>query len=262
MRRLLFSFFVVCALSACGSDTTTGRPVMLRTEVAADPEIRSAFLTATGWSVTLTKAQISLGALYYFDGEPAFVMRDSRSLWQHLAHALGPSIAYAHPGHYIAGMAMGQMTTPAFADLLAGVSALPEGNGISGSYRSARLVWGAPNAEPAITQLGGKVAVVEGSATKAEQTIYFKLSASFEDVARSVTMGHVDGCIFDEAEVDDDGSVRVTVKPHVWFDLVDFAGVAPGSAAAPTDIAATETQQIAFALGLVQLSAYRFSYTL
>jgi len=152
------------------------------------------------------------------------------------------------------------VTTPATADLFAGRVVLPDGNGITGLYRSARLTLAAPTSEPARTQLGGQVAVVEGVARKGEQTVYFRLSASFADVARSVTQGQVDGCAFNEAEVEEDGTVTVTVKPHVWFNLVDFTGVAPGTTNAPTEIAVGETPQIAFVLGLVQLSAYHFSY--
>lgn len=250
-----------CLLFACGgSDSTTGRPVVLHTALQADGELSTEFATETGWTVQLSKAVLSVGALYYFDGEPAFVSREQRPLWQRLARALGPSIAYAHPGHYLAGMALGQVTTPATADLFAGRVALPDGNGITGLYRSARLTLAAPTSEPARTQLEGQVVVVEGVAKKAEQTVFFKLSASFADVARSVAQGQVDGCVFDEAEVEEDGTVTVTVKPHVWFNLVDFTGIAPGTANAPTAVAAGDTPQIAFALGLVQLSAYHFSY--
>ncbi|MEY4514515.1 MAG: hypothetical protein RLZZ450_6637 [Pseudomonadota bacterium] len=250
-----------CLLLACaGSDTTTGRPVLLHTAVQADAELAGPFPTETGWTVQLNRAELSIGALYYFDGEPAFVLRQQRPLWQRLARALGPSIAHAHPGHYLAGMALGQVITPQAADLFAGRVVLPDGNGITGLYRSARLTLAAPTNEPARSQLESQVAVVEGVATKGEQTVYFKLSASFGDVARSVSQGQVDGCAFDETEVEEDGTVTLTVKPHVWFNLVDFTGVAQGTATAPTEIAAGETPQIAFALGLVQLSAYHFFY--
>jgi hypothetical protein len=250
-----------CALCACGgSDTTTGRLVLLHTVLQSDPELTGAFATETGWTVQLDKAVLSLGSLYYFDGEPAFVLRAPAPPWQRLARALGPSLAHAHPGHYLAGMALGQMIVPTSVDLFAGRVVLPDGSGVSGVYRSARLQLSAPTREPALSQLGGQVAVVEGVAKKDDLTVYFQLSASFADVARSVTQGQVDGCPFDEVEVAEDGTVALTVKPHVWFNLVDFTGVAPGTAAAPTEIAAGETPQIAFALGLVQLSAYHFFY--
>jgi hypothetical protein len=257
----LWRWISVCLLLACAcSDTTTGQRVVLHTVVQADAELAGEFPTETGWTVQLSKAVFSVGALYYFDGEPAFVQREQRPLWWRLARALGPRIAHAHPGHYLAGMALGQVTVPAAVDLFAGRVSLPDGDGITGLYRSARMQLAAPTIEPALSLLRGQVAVVEGVARKAEQTVYFKLSASFADVARSVTQGQVDGCVFDEVQVEEDGTVTVGVKPHVWFNLVDFTGVAPGAPEAPTEIAAGETPQIAFALGLVQLSAYHFSY--
>lgn len=253
--------FALSLVIACGSDSTTGRPVALRTEVRAEPSIAQAFTAQTGWTVRLSKATISIAALYYFDGEPAFVTKRSRTLRERLAALSLVPVARAHPGHYLAGNAMGQMTTFASVDLFAGATQLPPGTGVTGSYRSARFAWGTPRAEPALSQLGTKVADVWGVAEKRGQTVHFRLWAELADVARSVRMGAVEGCAFEAAEVEDDGLVTLRVDPRVWFKLVDFAGVAPGSAEAPTEIAAGETAQIAFALGLAQLSAYHFSFT-
>jgi hypothetical protein len=253
--------FVAVLASACGSDTTTGREIVLQTKLEADSEIEAPFETKTGWTVTLTKAVISGGPLYYFDGEPAFVRNEGPSWLERIASWFGTSTAHAHPGHYVAGMALGQMTTPFLADLLSGPVALAEGNGITGQYRSARFSFAAPSGGALADDLGPAVAIVEGAAVKGEQTVHFKLSADFADVSRSVSDGHVEGCGFDETEVTSDGTVTVHVVPHVWFSLVDFTEVASGSPEAPTEVAKGETAQIAFALGLVQLSAYRFSFS-
>ncbi len=257
----------IAAAAGCGSDTTTGKQIVLHTRLAADPEIMGAFQTGTGWSITLDKAVLATGPLYYFDGEPAFVRRPGRSIFRRLASLFQEGVAHAegatraHPGHYIAGNAKGQMTMPYSADLLAGQVMLPDGNGITGLFRSARFSLSAPSAGPATGALGDKVAVTEGSATKDGKTVHFRLSATFADVSRSVKDGQVEGCEFKETQVDADGTVTVTIRPHKWFDLVDFGPVAPGTEAAPTEIAAGETAQLAFALGLVQLSAYYFEYT-
>jgi hypothetical protein len=250
---------LLCLAVACGSDSTTGREVLLHTQLRADPAIVGEFVSETGWTIKLDKALLSVGSLYYFDGEPAFVAHELPSLWKRFAGLAMPSIAHAHPGHYLAGDALGQMITPALGDLLANRNPLPDGNGVSGLYRSARFKFSVPGA--ALGELAGQVARVQGVAKKADQVIYFELSASYEDVARSVSMGEVDGCVFDEQEVAEDGTVTVTVKPQIWFNLVDFSGVAPGTAVAPTRVPAGDTPQLAFALGLVQLSAYRFSFS-
>jgi hypothetical protein len=76
-----------------------------------------------------------------------------------------------------------------------------------------------------------------------------------------VTNGEVDGCAFEEADVQGDGMVTLTVKPSIWFELVDFSAVAPGTQQEPTEVEHGSKAQVGFALGLVQLTAYRFSFS-
>lgn len=248
---------LVCLLACGEGGTTGGRPVALQTELRVSPEVMGPFTSETGWTVELTQAAVSIGALYYFDGPPAYVRAPSRS--RAIAHWLGLSTAHAHPGHYLAGMALGQMTTAAHADLLAGTTPLPTGEGITGDYRSARFTFAAPGADDAL--LRGHVAVARGVARKGAQTVHFSLHASFADVTKNVTDGAVEGCVFEAVEVTDDGRVTVTISPEVWFNLVDFAELTPGTAQAPAEAADGSTAQIAFSLGVVQLGAYRFSFT-
>jgi hypothetical protein len=255
--RKSLRFALIACLAACSNDSTGGRVVALRTQIAADAEIDDTFATATGWEVRLDNAALSLGALYYFEGEPAFVLRQ-RTLLQRVAQLLGPSVAYAHPGHYVAGQAVGQMIQGAALALASEPAQLPDGNGVTGLYRSARFVFA--RSEKSDAALKGAVASVEGTASKGERRVHFQLSASWEDVLRNASNGEVNGCVFDEADVQEDGSVQLTVRPRVWLNLVDFDEVASGSASAPTKVAAGETAQLAFAIGVVQLSAYRFSY--
>jgi hypothetical protein len=76
-----------------------------------------------------------------------------------------------------------------------------------------------------------------------------------------VTRGEVDGCEFKKTDVEEDGTVTLTFKPSIWFDLVDFSKVEPGTKDAPTEIPSGDIAQIGFTLGLVQLTAYNFSYS-
>src|SRR5688572_9623602 len=65
---------VALAIEACGSDSGTGgERVALATRVIMEEEARS-FTTAVGWDVTLTRAVISTGPFYYFDGAPPVVL--------------------------------------------------------------------------------------------------------------------------------------------------------------------------------------------
>jgi hypothetical protein len=248
-------------VSACG-DSTTGGQVVLHTRLTTDLGADRSFTTNLGWVVTLDRALLAGGPLYLFDGEPAFTMRARPAPWQRLWAALAPlGTAHAHPGHYLAGNAKGQMLLPFSVDLMMAPAALPDGDGITGTVRSATFSFAPPSAGPVAGQLGGRVAVVEGSARKDGQTVHFLLSADFTDIASMQKDGQITGCAFDTTDIQGPGTVTVTVKPRVWFNLLDFAQLAAGSSAAPTEAPPGSVAHIAFAQGLGQLNAYRFSFT-
>ena len=52
--------------------------------------------------------------------------------------------AYAHPGHYIEGSAMGQMLEATTVDLLGDSLELADGDGVTGLTNSARITWQTP----------------------------------------------------------------------------------------------------------------------
>jgi hypothetical protein len=251
-------------IAACSdaSDTTGGKRVVLQTRIELEPAETTGFTTGAGWQVTLSRALISSGALYYFDGAPPLVRNEARSQgWQYAARFLGLGVARAHPGHYQQGNALGQMLEPFSENLLAGPTALPDGDGVTGTYRSARFSFTNPAAGPVAAELGGHVAVVEGVATKAgEPNRAFRATADFEELAESVADGRVDGCEFVETRVESDGRVVVKVQPSVWFALVDFTKLEATSPPALAEFPPGTQPRIAFAQGLAQLSAYRFSF--
>jgi hypothetical protein len=260
MKTKILVLLVLGCAAGCGGDSTTGHTVALKTVATSDLGPDRTFVTSSGWTVTLTKAALATGAFYYYDGEPAFVSAPSRrpSWWARLAPV---GTAHAHPGHYVAGRAMGQMLLPFSADLLAGPTALPDGSGVTGLVRSASFSFAAPSAGPALAALGGHAAITEGVATKGDKVVHFALAADLADVAHTAKDGIVTGCAFAEHDVEASGTVTVTVKPRVWFNLVDFSELPPGTAEAPSVAAADSTAHIAFALGLAQLSAYAFTYS-
>ncbi|MCS6901430.1 MAG: hypothetical protein RMJ98_16035 [Myxococcales bacterium] len=250
---------VSCEEEVAGGSTTSGRRIILKTrlEVTApgDP-----FLTGLGWKVTLTKAAVATGPLYYFDGAPPFAAAPRQLRRGVLARWLGPSVAWAHPGHYVPGNARGQVLQSWSADLLAGTTELPAGDGITGVYRSGRFSFAASSAGPAAGFLGSNVAAVEGRAEKDGMTVYFRVGTDLATLTTRAPEGRVDGCVFEEVDVQQDGTVVVQIRPSVWFNLVDFSGVAPGTVAAPTTIQPGENAHLGFLVGLAQLSAYRFRY--
>lgn len=254
---------ILPALVGCEEDTqegaTSGHRIVLKTRLEA-PEIATPFTNSQGWKITLKSASIATGAFYYFDGTPAFTQAPSLPPKSRWATLLGPSIAWAHPGHYIPGNARGQMLKEWSADLFAGVAELPDGDGITGLYRSARFSFATPSTGPEVTRLGANVIMVQGFAEKGDSGIYFSASTDLNTLSSRAADGYVQGCTLDEVDVQGDGTLRVTLQPSVWFHLVDFSGLEPGSQEAPTALPARENAHIAFLTGLAQISAYHFHY--
>jgi hypothetical protein len=250
-------------IQACSSDaaSTGGKAVRLHTRVEVSEEATAPFTSAVGWSVTLSKAVVSAGPFYYFDGTPPLVLRERHDGWQYAARFLGLGLAHAHPGHYQAGNAMGQMLESVSVDLFDGPVELPDGEGVSGIYRSARFSFLDP-AGSGSGALEGHVALAEGVAEKdGAAPRYFRAFADLKGIEKSASQGHIEGCEFEEVDVEADGTVTVTVNPKIWFDLVDFSEAAEGSVESPADLPDDSQPQLAFVLGTTQLSAYKFRFS-
>ncbi len=250
-------------VDGCGDaiDSTTGQRVSLRTQLTLEKD-GSEFETAFGWSVKLEEAFIAGGALYYFRIAPPIVQGAKSPAWRFAWRPLlGVNVAHAHPGHYQAGDALGEMLEPWSVDVLDGSQRLPDGYGVTGRYRSARFSFSSNVSGPAAKVLDGHAAVVRGTASfEGESIRYFVAIADLADIEKSVSDGAVYGCRFEEVDVEGDGTVTVQVKPRVWFELVDFSELEPGSESEPTVFPADSQPLIAFAQGLADLSAYQFSY--
>ncbi|HET7543198.1 MAG TPA: hypothetical protein VFK05_25165 [Polyangiaceae bacterium] len=249
----------------CGSDgggSTTGKRITLQTAISGEAAALSPFTTGFGWDVELSRAKVATSAFYYFDGPPptASLSIPRRSLRERFASYF-VGTAWAHPGHYQSGTALGEVifSEPVVFDLFSpSPRRLPAGEGVTGIYRSARFVF--PSTAPADAALAGHLAIAEGRAVKhgdaAATPIYFRLIADSDDIAMNVNEGAVDGCVLDETKVGADGTISAEIRPTVWLNLVDFSKIDPGSADHPT-----EAHSSGFSQGLTQLSAYHFSYS-
>ncbi|HVH43782.1 MAG TPA: hypothetical protein VM925_15615 [Labilithrix sp.] len=202
--------------TGCSDDGsgTTGRRIVLETRIAASPESKQ-FTNAKGWNVTITKALVSTGAMYFYDGDPLFAF-GPRSRSSGFIRS-----ASAHPGHYVPGNAKGEMLTPSSADLLAGTT-LGVGDGTTGTVRSATFTYSSPATGPAAGELGANVIVLEGSAVKATETRMFHAELAPGDVVDTKGKTAIEGCPFAQADMPKDGTVTVTVDLTMWFDQVQF----------------------------------------
>jgi hypothetical protein len=277
-RAALFAAVVTASLAigACASDgggegggddgeTTTGKRVTFDTVVQRKGELT--FTNDEGWSVTLTRALVSVGPVYYFEGEPIESATDAllappahRGIWER-ASDLIIGTAHAHPGHYVQGEARGEMLTASSVDLVGGPTTLAAGQGVTGLVRSARFSWTSPAEGPFAADLGSFVVVLEGHATKEAEERWFRLEAGRDAVVDSSGEPRVDGCVFDAIEVEGNGTVTITLDPSVWIAGSDFAEAPEGAEGAP-EVVPVGTQPFnAFDRGLKKGGGYRFTFT-
>lgn len=273
-------------LAACASDgggtggggddgeTTTGKRVELEVVVQRTGQLD--FTNEEGWEIRLSRALVSVGPLYFFEGEPiesatdALLVPPSRALPRDLARPrdlwdrageLLLGTAHAHPGHYVEGEARGEMLTPTSVDLAAQPLSIGLGQGITGLVRSARFGWTSPAQGPFASDLGALVVVLEGRAKKGDEERWFRLEATRDEALDAAGELRVDGCVFDAFEVTGNGYVTLGIDPSVWLAGSDFTD-APAGAAGTNELVPVGTQPFnAFERGLKKGGAYHFFFT-
>lgn len=253
--------------AGCGDasgDETSGRRVSLRFKVEATPESTTAFYNAYGWSVQLSRALLSVGSQYFFEGEPNLAVHSlpvtpapkTSLLW------IGVREAQAHPGHYDPGAALGEVLNPGSAELVAGPAELAVGTGVSGWYRSARFTFGSPASGSFEDALGEHVAVAEGTAAKDGKTLHFVAAASRDQLlSADAQLPVVDGCVFGPVEVRADGVVTLTIDLRVWVDQIPFEQIAVPEGGAAATLEPGSVPHKAFLRGLQKADGYGFGFS-
>lgn len=260
----LVTLTLALAAGACSSSSesgTSGKRVVLDVKITGGPEMKQSFTNSQGWSISLSKVEISTGALYFFEGATIFswapppkTPRDR--VWE----AVGVRSAWAHPGHYVPGEARGQMLTPSAVDLKAGDAVLGAGDGVSGLTRSATFTFQSPPQGPAAASLAGHVAVVEGTATKGAETRVFRAEIDAADVTNTKNATQVEGCPFTEVDMQRDGTVTLALKMPLWFDQVEFDSIPKSADGKPVLIPAAAIARNELVRGMKAGEAYTFTY--
>lgn len=251
---------VLSALAlGCGdstsSDTTTGKRITFDVKIAQAPKT---FTSKQGWEISLSKAQLSTGALYFFDGEIIFSQAPKKRL-SPLDLLLGTKVAYAHPGHYVPGEAKGEFLTATSVDLLAAGNVLGTGQGVSGLVRSATFTFGAPPAGPFAASLGTHLVVIEGTGKKGAETRAFVAEIDQADLLDTKGKPQIEGCPYTETDVESDGTVTLTVDVAAWFDQLELELLpATPSPAKVTDVAVAKSELVRSIKGG---DRYRFAFT-
>ncbi|WP_394823811.1 hypothetical protein [Pendulispora albinea] len=279
-RTSLRSFFAIglsaalvmgLPLACSDSDSgTTGKRIVLHTRLTAGAEATAPFTNAQGWNVQLSKLVISTGALRYYEGSPIFSYAPPpvrRSPFEPIRSLFGIREAFAHPGHYAEGTARGEMLTSASSDLRAGVVTLPDGAGVTGLVRSGTFSFNAPPVGAMAQELGGHVAVVEGTASKAGATRIFRAEIDAKDFLDSEhPTPDLKGCPFTETEMGADGTVTVSIQVPMWFSEVDFESLPASTDGKPVRMPSEGSvvelrPRNALVRGMQVGKAYVFSYS-
>ena len=267
MKPSLYCALVLGCMAVAGcsssSDTTTGKRIALDTKITTDPPATQSFANSQGWSISLRKATISVGPLYYFDGATIFsyAAPKRKTPWDRIEEFLGIGVAYAHPGHYIPGNAKGQMLSPTSVDLVSGAVALPVGDGVSGIVRSATFSYNVPPTGPQASALGSHLAVLEGTATKGSDSRVFRAEIDDADVRNTENAIAVEGCPFTETDMEGDGVVTLTIKLPLWFDQVEFDSIPASTDGNPVLMPAETIGRKELVRGMKAGDGYVFSYS-
>jgi len=198
------------------------------------------------WTVRLDEAWAALGPVYLFEGEP---------LLTQLYHRLVLPRAFAHPGHYQEGAAVGEALDQRVVDLLnPEPTLLGPMNAVTGECHSAQVGLGTASPEVSGAELlGGHALLVRGQAARGDELVTFEAHLD-EDL-------YVEGIAF-EHEIDTaPGHLLVEVDLQRWFHRVDFGTAIPGASSEEPATFTEETQaHNALSRGVDNTLTYRFSW--
>lgn len=218
---------VVLAVLSCGAPADVRRtfPVELTGALGAGAP------NDVGWTVALSKATVQVSSVRFFAGKVLLSRRFDP--WSLLV-----GTAWAHPGHYIPGEAMGELLKPATVDLLAAApQLLGEANATTGEYGSLELTMAAPGIR------------LLGTATKGGVTVKFDSTAFLP--ARAI-----EGIKFDQVVGAEKGKVRIAIDLADLLARCDFAAAGTAGADGVTVFALDQEAFNGFARGVQDTGAY------
>lgn len=226
MKRLKPVLFLSFALVACSGTERTRRTFPMQVEAKS-----ASLVTDSDWTISLTEAKASLASARFFTGKVLLSRR-----WSPME--LVVSTAWAHPGHYQQGEALGELLMPLEVDLLSG-AATPWGtaNAVTGDYGSVQLGYGAAGLR------------VKGTATKGGTSVPF--TASFTPAAP------LEGLQFEQVMTTAPGVATISFDLHTLLSRMDFSQV--GASATPLDTASVAFN--GYARGIEDTTSYTTTWS-
>ena len=197
-----------------------------------------------GWHVRVEQAAVAIGPIRWYEGPPLF--GELRRMFT--------GVAWAHPGHYVPGGALADITARGVADLMATAPVrIATATGVSGAVQSAHLELHPSEGDlgPARAALRNGSLSLRGTATRGDVTVRFeaapRIDVNIEGIPARATL---DGT---------PGRFEVGVDLGALLDRVDFSTLPVQPA---ETVAFPETGQASNALyrGAVSGASWRFTW--
>ena len=243
------STLLLCWAAGCAAETH-GRAVRIAFAVEAEPDGERApgdFETATGWQVSLERAELAIGAVYAFgpEEEPGVMAR--------LGELVVP-VAQAHGGHDpLSGKRVrAELLEPFVVDALRERDdRVEEVEAEAGTVASLAIDIAAPDAE-VTRQLDGHQAFVAGTAARGDQTIRFAGGLTIPDdgLTRRIE------CTAGDLLLDDGATLVIGVRPHGWLRDAEFDRLSPAADDGIHEVSADSQVGRAWFIGVRSPAAY------
>ncbi|EPX65311.1 putative lipoprotein [Cystobacter fuscus DSM 2262] len=243
MKRvsLPHALLLLVFLASCGTGAQRRTfPVEMTLQPMTGPNER-------GWTVTPEALHVSVGPVRFYEGHVLLSRRAPRFD----PFLLLGGTAWAHPGHYLPGDAMGEVLSTTVVDLLAASpTVLGAANAVTGDYGSMELTLPVPPATgDAQAPLGGHAVRVRGTATHTDgRRVRFDAAL---DLPKPI-----EGIRFERALAEEVGRVRITVDLNTWLGRIDFATVSPTDAGGVSTFPAGSQAMNALVRGVEDTGAY------
>ncbi|MDX9722584.1 MAG: hypothetical protein RBU37_17690 [Myxococcota bacterium] len=255
----LVGLSLFATMGAC-SEEEGEQPIVFELAVSGAASVdgaQASFETYAGWKVELDTALLSIGPIYFYEGEA----EDGS-----LASLFSLPSAYACPSHaqYNKGRVLGELLRQEPVDLLVGRSELGALDGLSGRLRAAELhlhPWGEISSTPnngASQALAQQTVLFRGQAQLGEQSIAFEAHLDIPDEGLMRVVESIDT----DVELRGDGSGRVLFEVLLdqVFATVDFASLTTQEQNVYVFTADTQAYN-ALLRGLRSRYAYRMSWS-
>nr|AYM52476.1 lipoprotein [Archangium gephyra] len=243
MKRVSFPWAMLALSLLVGCGTGAQRrtfPVEMTVQPMTGPNER-------GWTVTPESVHVSVGTVRFYEGR---VLLSSR--WPRFEpYALLGGTAWAHPGHYVPGDALGEVLSTTTVDLLATQpTVLGEANAVTGAYGSMELTLSPATAASDIQNvLRGHTVRVRGLAVHTDgRQVRFDAEM---DLPKPI-----EGIRFERTLEQEAGRVRITVELARWLGRIDFATASSGGAGGVSTFPVGSQAMNALVRGVEDTSAY------